>query len=211
MVGLLTALMPVRSTAATPPDVSALIASLAQPLPAQTAYFEQRESPLLSEPLAFSGELQRPALGELIKRVAVPQIERTRIADGRVTIEREGQPARQFSLKRAPELIVLTSSFEAILSGDFGLLKKHYEIAIEGMAEAWSIRLVPRDARLAKRVLGLQLLGSGGDLRCIDLVLAGGESSRMWLGEAASVAERATDKDVRNALCSAQVIEGTSR
>jgi len=188
-------------------DSAALIASLAQPLPAKTTYFEQRESPLLAAPLQFSGVLERPQVGTLVKSVVQPYVERTVIADGRVSSEREGQPQRQFSLKRAPELVALTASFEAILSGDSNALRQQYRIDTLGDAEAWTLTLTPLEPRLAKRVLAIRLygglLGSQASLRCIDLDLAGAENSRMWIGELAATAMATSDASARAALCTA--------
>lgn len=204
MVGPLLLTMTARAAV---PEGTALIASLAQPLPAKTAYFEQRESPLLAQPLQFSGVLERPVAGTLVKSVAQPYVERTVIADGRVSIERTGQPRRKFSLKRAPELVALTSSFEAILSGDASLLQQHYRIVIVGSAQAWTLNLTPREPRLAKRVLAIRLygglLGEQATLRCIDLDMAGAENSRMWIGDLAAVAMTTADATMRAALCTA--------
>ncbi len=182
-------------------DIGARIAGLAQPPPATTAFHERRESPLLATALAFSGELQRPVAGELLKVVSWPYVERTQIAGGRVTVEREGQPRRRFSLSRAPELQALTASFEAILSGDLALLQKHYRLQMDGVESSWRLVLTPLDARLARRVKALTLHASGTQLRCIDLSLAGDESSRMWLGEIASAAQASDDPAQRDALC----------
>jgi len=215
LIGLLTSqllLWQMTASAAAPdstaaPDITSLVTSLAQPLPAKTAYFEQRESPLLAAPLQFSGVLERPAAGTLVKSVAQPYLERTVIADGRVSIEREGQPLRKFSLKRAPELVALTSSFEAILSGEASLLQQHYRIDIVGSAQAWTLTLTPREPRLAKRVLAIRLygglLGEKANLRCIDLDLAGAENSRMWIGDIAAAAMATSDASARAALCTA--------
>jgi hypothetical protein len=208
---LLALLLALQTTVAAPPenpqdsaapDIARLIAALAQPTPATTAFHERRASPLLAEALGFSGELQRPAPGVLIKTVSQPYRESTRIADGRVTVEREGQPPRRFSLSRAPELLALTASFEAVLSGDLALLERHYRLRMEGSADSWQLRLLPRDARLARRLVGLSMRGAGAHLRCIDLDLVGDETSRMWLGEVAASARDSEDAGARDALCS---------
>lgn len=179
------------------------MAALAQPVPAETAYVERRVSPLLIEPLRLSGVLRQPARGVLEKTVDVPYVEATRIADGRVRVERAGQPLRQFSLRRAPELAALTASFEAVLSGDISLLTRHYALRMQGGDAGWRLELHPQDARLAKRVEGLTLLGRDLELRCMDMVLAGGETSRLWLGAAAIAAATASDDAARDALCGA--------
>ena len=46
-------------------------------------------------------------------------------------------------------------------------------------------------------------LGRDLELRCMDMVLAGGETSRLWLGAAAIAAATAPDDAARDALCGA--------
>jgi hypothetical protein len=183
------------------PDLPALLAGFAQPAPARTYYFERRTSPLLIEPLLFGGELSQPRPGELVKTVEGENPERLRIAGERVEVAREGQPTRRFALKRAPELAALAASFEALLSGDLALLEQHYTLDLQPAGNGWRIELDPRNPRLTKKVLGMRLLGRGGEWRCFDLELAEGESSRMWLGQWAASARAAADEATRDALC----------
>jgi hypothetical protein len=189
--------------AAPPPDAAALLAALKHPAPTQTEFFERRQSPLLARPLLFSGELQRPAAGTLVKRVLVPYVENTRIEGEKVVVEREGERARKFSLRRAPELRALTASIEAVLGGDLALLQKFYTLRMEGSDAAWTLHLKPIDKRLAKRVDSMRFLGGGTVLHCMDLALAGNETSRTWLAERAAAAASASDETARDALCGA--------
>lgn len=158
---------------------------------------------MLARPLLFSGELQRPAAGTLVKRVRVPYVESTRIEGEKVSVEREGERVRKFSLRRAPELRALTASIEAVLGGDLALLQKFYTLRMEGSQAAWTLHLQPIDKRLAKRVDSMRFLGSGTLLYCMDLVLTGNETSRTWLAERASAAAMAADESARDALCGA--------
>ncbi len=178
-----------------------LLGALARPAPAESAFVERRESPLLAEPLLLQGRLQQPARGTLVKIVESPYVERTSVSDERVIVERQKQPARKFSLRRAPELRALMASFEAVLSGDLLLLQRHYTLDMQGSADEWRLALTPRDRRLARRVESMALLGGGGDLHCMDLDQRGGERSRMWLGAAADAAKRSTSEAARDALC----------
>lgn len=187
--------------AAPPPEPEQLLAALARPAPTQTAFFERRASPLLAQPLLFSGELQRPAAGTLVKRIEHPYAERTAIEGEKVSVEREGERARRFSLRRAPELRALMAGIEAVLGGDLALLQKHYTLAMDGSDAAWTLHLAPIDKRLAKRVQSMRFLGAGTTLQCMDLVLAGDETSRTWLGEIAAPAAKAPDEAARDALC----------
>lgn len=189
--------------AAAPPDPAALLAALQHPAPTATAFFERRQSPLLARPLLFSGELQRPVAGTLVKRIDRPYLELTRIEGEKVSVERDGEPARKFSLRRAPELRALTASIEAVLGGDLVLLQKYFRLRMNGTEAAWTLNLTPIDKRLAKRVDSMRFLGSGGQLRCMDLALAGKENSRTWLAERATTAAAAPDEATRDALCGA--------
>ena len=187
--------------AAPPPDAAALLAALQRPAPTRTAFFERRRSPLLARPLLFSGELQRPAAGTLVKRIDAPYVEQTRIEGEKVSVERAGERARKFSLRRAPELRALTASIEAVLGGDLALLRKFFRLRMDGSDAAWTLHLAPIDKRLAKRVDSMRFLGSGTQLHCMDLALAGNETSRTWLAERAATAAAAPDEAARDALC----------
>ncbi|MBE5317496.1 MAG: outer membrane lipoprotein carrier protein LolA [Xanthomonadales bacterium] len=183
------------------PEIDALLAGFAQPAPARTAYFERRDSPLLTQPLLFGGELSQPAADELVKTVEGAQPERLRIAGERVEVQREGQGTRRFSLKRAPELGALAASLRALLGGDRGLLERHFAIELTPSGAGWTLDLTPTDARVARKVRGMRLHGVAGEWRCFDLDLAEDERSRMWLGPWAESARAAADEVTRDALC----------
>lgn len=137
----------------------------------------------------------------LVKRIEQPYRETARIEAGKVEVRRDDGALRRFSLRRAPELRALMASIEAVLAGDAALLARHFRLQMGGREEAWTLRLVPLDARLARRVEALELRGAGHELRCMDLRLAGAETSRTWLGRQAAAAAQATDAAARDALC----------
>jgi hypothetical protein len=195
------ALPAVAAATAAPPEPARLLETLRQPPPSRSAFFEQRRSPLLAAPLEFSGTLERPAPGVLVKRIEQPYREVARIEAGKVEVRRDDGKPRRFSLRRAPELGVLMTSIESVLAGDAVQLARHFRLQVEGRDTAWTVRLVPLDKRLAGRVVSLVLRGAGSELRCMDLDLAGGETSRTWLGAQAPAAAAATDAAARDALC----------
>src|SRR5436305_5164 len=84
--------------------VDALVARIARPAPASTAYTEVRFVHLLRSPLVLHGQLDYNGPGHLGKRVDAPYRETTTISDGAVQVQRDGRAARQFDLARAPEL-----------------------------------------------------------------------------------------------------------
>ncbi|MCP5477489.1 MAG: fatty acyl CoA synthetase [Rhodanobacteraceae bacterium] len=183
------------------PDAATLLAAIAQPAPASTGFFERRESPLLAEPLLLRGLLEQPRAGSLTKAVEWPYVERMSIVDGKVSVERDGERTRRFSLKRAPELVAINAGFEAMLDGDAAALREYFSVDVSGDDAQWRIELTPSSPRLAKKVESMALLGSGNDLRCVDLIQQGGETSRMWVGGVAESAAAAVDNDARDALC----------
>jgi hypothetical protein len=149
----------------------------------------------------LSGQLQQPREGTLIKLVQSPYRERMQISDGSVSVERDGEKTRRFSLRRAPELVAINAGFAALLNGDIERLQQHYTLQMQGDADFWQLHMTPRDPRLAKRVISMRLLGSAEQLRCIDLQQNGGENSRMWLDAVAAQALAASDDSARDALC----------
>lgn len=186
---------------AAPPDAAVLLAAIARPAPASTDFFERRESPLLVEPLLLRGELQQPRKGSLQKSVAWPYVERLAIEDGKVSVERDDERTRRFSLKRAPELVAINAGFEAMLDGDADALREHFELSASGDQARWRIDLSPRSPRLAKKVEAMVLIGGDDRLRCVDLLQQGGERSRMWLGDVVEAAAAADEEASRDALC----------
>jgi hypothetical protein len=177
------------STAAPPatsPDASALIARLARPAPATTAYTEVRFLHQLSRPLVLHGELEYDGPGRLGKRVDAPYREDTRIEGDTVEVTRAGRAPRHFALARAPELQVLLSGFSALLGGDAPTLEKVYTISVVENAANWTLALRPRDAASAQHLCELVVDGAAAEPRCFTLEQANGDHSVMLLGALAA-------------------------
>jgi hypothetical protein len=166
-------------------DADALVARLARPAPARIAFTEVRVSPLLRAPLIVSGELEFSGPTSLDRHVRQPYREDTAIRGESVRVEREGEPARSFGLKRAPELRGLLTGFSALLTGDAAGLRRSFEVQAEGTEASWTLQLVPRDARAKRRLQKMEIVGSDTMPRCFSLLNAEGSASVMLLGEAA--------------------------
>ncbi len=180
----------------------ALIAALGQPAPAHTAFAEARFLKLLDRPLVVSGQLSWLGGDKLQRRVDHPQQETATIADGEVTQQREGKHPRHFSLKRAPQLQVLLDSFVALLSGDAARLQQSFEIQQSGdPASAWTLNLVPRDARVAKTVASIRIDGFGKQSRCMHMQEADGDLAVDLLGPLAAKMPAEPTRDALQALC----------
>jgi hypothetical protein len=198
LIPLLFAASPPASPAATP-DSTALIARLARPAPADTAYAEVRFVAMLKQPLVLHGELHYGGAGKLGKRVDRPYQESTSIADGSVEVQRADKPLQRFSLDRAPELQTLLAAFGALLGGDAATLTKYYQIDAVQAGNDFSLKLTARAARPGKlnRVV-VRVDGSGDEPHCFSLYQPDGDASVMLLGSLAAAS--LPDPPTRNAL-----------
>jgi hypothetical protein len=166
----------------TPPDAAALIARLARPVPASTAYTEVRFVRLLRKPLVLHGQLDYSGPGKLGKRVEAPYREATTIADGAVDVVREGHATQHFDLQRAPELKALLTGFSALLGGDAAALQQFYTIDLVDNAADWTLTLTPRAPELSRHLRALIVAGRASETRCFTLRQVDGDSSTMLLG-----------------------------
>jgi hypothetical protein len=205
LMGLLLPLWASGSASEPAPAASsapALIAALGQPAPARTAFAEARFLQVLDRPLVVSGALSWLGGDRLQRRVDHPQQETSTIADGEVTQQRAGKSPRHFSLKRAPQLEVLLDSFVALLSGDAARLQQAFEIRQGGdAAGAWTLTLVPRDARVAKTVASIRIDGYAKESRCMHMQEADGDLAVDLLGPLAAQMPAEPTREALQALC----------
>ena len=120
------------TAASAAPDSAALIARLARRAPTSISFAEVRFSSLLVEPLVVHGTLEHEASGGLLRRVETPYRESTSIRDETVRVERDGEPARTFALRRAPELRGFVTGMLGLLTGDSALIDEHFNVVAAG-------------------------------------------------------------------------------
>ncbi len=179
-----------------------LIAALGQPAPARTAFAEARFLKVLDKPLVVSGELAWLGGDQLQRRVDHPNPETASIANGEVTLQRAGKVARTFSLSHAPQLQVLLDSFVALLSGDGSRLQQAFNISQTGEASgAWTLTLLPRDAKVAKAVASIVFDGYGKQSRCMQMQEADGDLAIDLLGSLAEKMPAQPTRESLQALC----------
>src|SRR5262249_47724907 len=164
-------------------DANELIRRLAKPAPATIEFVEVRFSPLLKEPVKVAGQLGYEGPTSLDRRVETPYHETTEIRGESVKVQREGEPARSFALKRAPELRALLGSFAALLAGDPTAVAQSFSIAAQGDDNRWHLSLQPTDAQARKRLRHIDVAGSGTTPGCFALASGDGATSYMLLGD----------------------------
>ena len=188
---------------ATPSDAAALIARLAHPAPARTAYSEVRFVRMLRKPLVLRGELEYGGAERLGKTVTAPYQETMTIADGNVVVQREGHGERKFALDRAPELQALLSGFSALLGGDAATVQKNFTLQLVDNAQNWTLTMTPSSA-LSRHLRDMVVDGAANEPRCFTLHESSGETSIMLIGPlAAAKLPEAPTADALAALCRA--------
>ena len=157
---------------------------------------------VLDRPLVVSGELAWLGGDKLQRHVQHPSEETATIADGEVTQQRAGKSPRHFSLSRAPQLQVLLDSFVALLSGDAGRLQQAFEIRQSGdAAGAWTLNLIPRDAKVAKTISSIAIDGVGKESHCMRMREADGDLAVDLLGPLAAKMPAQPTREALQALC----------
>lgn len=182
-------------------DADWILQAVARPAPSRTVFVELRESPMLKQPLRLQGEYRRETDGRLVRQVNAPYAETTTLAGGEAVVERAGRAPRRIALSQVPELMAVQAGFGALLAGDRELLRKTYDVRVDGTREQWTLQLLPRDPRLARSLARIDLHGRGAELRCVESHPAKGPPQLTLMAGAAAAADGVTDAAKLAALC----------
>jgi hypothetical protein len=130
--------------------------------------------------LRASGTLSFAAPDRFARRTLEPRRESMEVVGNQIRLERGGR-VRQLTLDAVPELTALVEGLRGTLSGNAALLRRHFDVRVSGHAGLWTLTLKPLDAGLAAQVQLLQIVGTGADLRTVELALANNERSLMTI------------------------------
>ncbi len=159
-------------------DLAEVAGALAQRKAGQASFTEERFVSGIDGPLRASGTVSFSAPDRFARDTTEPRAESMRVEGNTLTLKRNGRQ-RQMALDAVPELGALIEAVRATFSGNALLLDKHFHVKVDGTLARWTLTLVPRDQRLATQVRELKLTGLGGDMRVVELWLAGGDRSVM--------------------------------
>jgi len=160
--------------------LAALMTLLARRKSGEARFTEERFVRGFDSPLRSSGVLAFTAPDRFTRRTLEPRPESMVVAGNMLELERGGRK-RFTTLDTLPEVAALADAMRATLGGDGALLRKHFDVRVSGSAALWTLTLEPRERELASQVRSVQLAGQGGDLRSVELVLAGGDRSLMLI------------------------------
>ena len=157
---------------------------LAQRKSGEARFTEERTVTGFDSPLRASGTLAFTAPDRFVRQTLEPRRERMELDGNQVRLERGGR-VRQLTLDAVPELAALLEGLRGTLVGDAAALRKHFDVRLAGEAGLWTLTLSPLDAGVAAQVRLLRLVGTGADLRTVELQMAGNERSLMVIEPAA--------------------------
>ena len=154
-------------------DLDRLLDRIRVEPPARVAFTEQRQNRLLKEPMVLGGYLAYPAAGRLEKVVETPFRETLRVNGNEISITRDGEE-RRISLRNRASFRVMLNSIEAIMAGGGETLREHFDATVSGNDANWRIELLPRQRRLARQLLRMEVTG-GAQVESIRFELPDGE------------------------------------
>jgi len=148
-------------------------------------FIEQHFMSVLDRPLESSGEMSYDAPDRLEKRTLKPRAETLLLDGGVLTVER-GHARHVVDLHAYPQLAPFVESIRATLAGDRGALERVFRVEFAGDPQRWSLTLVPLDARVAKNVAQVRIVGAQDQLRQVEIRQPDGDRSLMTLRPSAA-------------------------
>ena len=164
-------------------DVAALMSLLKSAHPGSATFHETKHIAVLDTPVETSGELRFTPPDHLEKRSVGLNAE-TLIADHDTVVIERGGRRQTISLSQYPEIGVFIDSIRGTLAGDRAALEKAYELSLTGTATQWALKLVPRDASLQRIVKTIDIEGTQGQVRRVEIQQADGDRSLMTIAPA---------------------------
>jgi hypothetical protein len=160
--------------------VTELFQALGQGKPRRAQFQEKKTIALLDKPVESSGEISFTPPARLEKRTVKPRAERIVIEGDVATIER-GANKQSLRLSQQPGIAALIDSIRSTLAGDLNALTRNYSAAVAGDAARWRLTLRPLDPSLSNFVEHVEIAGSHGVVRTVEIFQADGDRSVMTL------------------------------
>ena len=159
-------------------DLPELMGLLSKQKSGEARFTEQRFVHGLEGPLDASGTLSFEAPDKLVRRTLSPRIE-TMAVDGNTLTLSRGNRNRTLALDSMPELLGLVEAMRGTLTGDGTTLQRYFKSTVTGVANQWTLDLVPNDSRLAAQVRSMRITGRCGEVLGLEMEFVGGDRSVM--------------------------------
>ena len=172
------ALVPRRARAAAAFDLEALTALLSRIKAGEATFTETRRIELLDRTLESSGRLSFRAPDVFVRETLRPLREKLAVQGNTLTMSL-GDRSRTMQLDASPEAAVIVEAIRGTLTGNRESLQRLFATTVSGSAEAWTLELVPREARLRGQVAQVRVVGRGSTVGEVQVLLADGDRSVM--------------------------------
>lgn len=159
-------------------NLSEVTLLLAKNKSGEARFTEERTVSNIDGPLRASGVLSFEAPDRFTRSTTEPRAESMEVQGNTLLLKRSGR-TRQMTVDAIPELSALIEAVRGTLTGNAVLLDKFFKTQVDGTPARWTLTLVPRDARLATQVRELKITGLQGEMRSVELWMAGGDRSVM--------------------------------
>ena len=159
-------------------NIDQLMQGLAQTRTGHARFVETKKIAMLDQSIESSGELFYTAPDTLEKRTLKPKPETMRVEGDKLVIER-GRQKYRLQLQDYPELAAFIDSIRGTLAGNRKALEQAYQLSLEGSVSAWTLQLVPLNAKMKQIVARIRISGVRDEVRSIDVDQADGDSSHM--------------------------------
>lgn len=155
---------------------------LGQVKAAEGRFVERKYLGILTAPLESSGTLTYIAPGRLEKHTLTPHDESLVLEHDQLTIE-SLQPKRRRTLRLQdyPVIWMFVESIRSTLAGDLALLRRFYEIALEGEERKWRLTLKPIDPKMQELIREIRIGGSRSRIDSVEFFESGGDRSVMTI------------------------------
>lgn len=153
-----------------------LMQMLAATPAAEVSFSEKKFSNLLSEPVVSSGKLiyRRPDIVE--KNIDKPRKESYRF-EGEVLVVMRNGVEKRIPLSSQPLLSAFAASLRGVLGGDLALLRKHYQLSLQGDEQSWRLDMSPVEEEISRYVQRITASGRAGRIGQIEVRETSGDHS----------------------------------
>jgi len=156
-----------------------LMDALRQVRSSSARYVETRTYRMLNQTVSSSGRLIYVAPDRLQKETIEPVPARLTVNGDRLTIERQGEPTREISLRDHSEIGAFVESIRATLAGDLPALTRYFTVGLAGDANAWTLTLAPMDPKLRELVTTIRIKGTRASIVDVETTEADGDRTDM--------------------------------
>ena len=161
-------------------DLGALTTLLGRVRSGEATFVETRRIEMLDRTLQSSGRLSFKAPDSFVRETLKPRHEKLAVEGNTVTMS-QGERSRTMQLDASPEAAVIVEAIRGTLTGNRATLERLFETTVSGDAQAWTLKLVPRDLRLRGQVSAVEVSGRDAMTREVKVQLADGDRSVMTI------------------------------